>query len=85
MARVPAWMGYIAVDDVDEAANRLKQEGGKVVRGPIDVPGIIRFAVVADPQGAAFMIAKATPPQNRAAALAHRHARHHRLARALRR
>jgi predicted enzyme related to lactoylglutathione lyase len=60
----PGWMGYIAVDDVDEAANRLQQEGGKVVRGPIDVPGIIRFAVVADPQGAAFMIAKATPPQN---------------------
>jgi predicted enzyme related to lactoylglutathione lyase len=60
----PAWMGYIAVDDVDEAANRLKQEGGQVVRGPIDVPGIIRFAVVVDPQGAAFMIAKATPPQN---------------------
>jgi len=60
----PAWMGYIAVDDVDEAANRLKQEGGQVVRGPIDVPGIIRFAVVVDPQGAPFMIAKATPPQN---------------------
>ena len=60
----PAWTGYIAVDDVDEAANRLKQEGGQVVRGPIDVPGIIRFAVVVDPQGAAFMIAKATPPQN---------------------
>jgi predicted enzyme related to lactoylglutathione lyase len=60
----PAWMGYIAVDDVDEAANRMKQEGGQLVRGPIDVSGIIRFAVVADPQGAAFMIAKATPPQN---------------------
>jgi hypothetical protein len=60
----PGWMGYIAVDDVDEAANRLKQEGGQVVRGPIDVPGIIRFAVVTDPQGAAFMIAKATPPQS---------------------
>jgi len=29
-----------------------------VLREPTDVPGIIRFAVVADPQGAAFLIAK---------------------------
>lgn len=54
----PAWMGYIAVDDVDAAAKRLKQEGGTVHREPTDVPGIIRFAVVADPQGAGFLIAK---------------------------
>ena len=54
----PMWMGYIAVDDVDEAANRLEREGGKVHRPPTDVPGIIRFAVVADPQGAGFIIAK---------------------------
>jgi hypothetical protein len=54
----PMWMGYIAVDDVDEAAGRLEREGGKVHRPPTDVPGIIRFAVVADPQGAGFIIAK---------------------------
>lgn len=63
----PMWMGYIAVDDVDEAAKRLEQEGGKVHRPPTDVPGIIRFAVVADPQGAGFIIAKGlvadAPPQ----------------------
>lgn len=54
----PMWMGYIAVDDVDEAAKRLEREGGKVHRPPTEVPGIIRFAVVADPQGAGFIIAK---------------------------
>ncbi|HEV7960351.1 MAG TPA: VOC family protein, partial [Rhizomicrobium sp.] len=54
----PAWMGYIAVDDVDATAKRVQQEGGKVMREPTDVPGIIRFAVVADPQGAGFYIAK---------------------------
>ena len=54
----PAWMGYIAVDDVDATAKRIQQEGGKVMREPTDVPGIIRFAVVADPQGAGFYIAK---------------------------
>jgi predicted enzyme related to lactoylglutathione lyase len=53
----PAWMGYIAVDDVDAAAAKLKREGGTVHRGPETVPDIIRFAVVSDPQGAAFYIA----------------------------
>jgi len=54
----PGWNGYIAVDDVDAIAERLKVEGGVVHRGPIEVPGIIKFAVVADPQGAVFIIAK---------------------------
>ncbi len=63
---VPAWLGYIAVDDVDAAAVKLKREGGTVHREPETVPGVIRFAVVSDPQGAAFYLAKglldATPP-----------------------
>jgi predicted enzyme related to lactoylglutathione lyase len=54
----PAWMGYVAVDDVDAAAEKLKREGGTVHKGPITVPGIIRFAVVSDPQGAGFLIAR---------------------------
>jgi predicted enzyme related to lactoylglutathione lyase len=53
-----AWMGYIAVDDVDAAAVQLKQNGGTVHREPETVPGIIRFAVVSDPQGAGFLIAR---------------------------
>jgi predicted enzyme related to lactoylglutathione lyase len=62
----PGWMGYIAVDDVDEAAAKLEREGGAIHRPPTEVPGIIRFAVVSDPGGAGFMIAKGmgdmTPP-----------------------
>jgi predicted enzyme related to lactoylglutathione lyase len=54
----PAWMGYIHVDDVDDMAARITREGGKVHKGPVDVPGIIRFAAVSDPQGAGFIIAK---------------------------
>lgn len=54
----PCWMGYIGVDDVAEAGRRLTREGGTLHRGPIEVPGIIRFAVVSDPQGAGFLIAK---------------------------
>ena len=54
----PAWMGYIAVEDVDKAAAQLEREGGKVHKPPTDVPGVIRFAVVSDPQGAGFIISK---------------------------
>jgi predicted enzyme related to lactoylglutathione lyase len=52
----PAWMGYIAVDDVDDYCARIKSAGGALHKGPIDIPGVLRFAVVADPHGAGFMI-----------------------------
>jgi uncharacterized protein len=58
-AGVPAaWSGYIAVDDVDVMEARVLQAGGKVVRPADDIPGIGRFAFVADPQGSAFALFK---------------------------
>ncbi|HEY1543604.1 MAG TPA: VOC family protein [Xanthobacteraceae bacterium] len=62
----PAWNGYIAVDDVDDYAARVAKAGGTIHRGPADIPGIARFAVVADPQGTTFMLIKGfsdMPPQ----------------------
>lgn len=52
----PGWMGYIGVDDVDAMAERIKAAGGSVARDPEDIPGVGRFAVVADPHGAFFCI-----------------------------
>src|ERR1700719_1905018 len=54
----PIWNGYVAVDDVDALAKRVTQAGGAVHRGPEDIPGVGRFAVVADPHGASFMLFK---------------------------
>ena len=54
----PVWNGYIAVDDVDDYAARVKQAGGTIHHGPADIPGVARFAVVADPQGAMFQLIK---------------------------
>jgi predicted enzyme related to lactoylglutathione lyase len=54
----PCWMTYIAVDDVDQAAAKIEKLGGVIRHAPRDVPGVIRFAVVADPQGAIFLVAK---------------------------
>ena len=53
-----AWSGYVAVDDVDALEARVLQLGGKVLSPAQDIPEIGRFAVVADPQGASFMLFK---------------------------
>ena len=52
----PSWIGYIAVDNVDTYAKRVTEAGGSIHRPPADIPNIGRFAVVADPQGAAFVL-----------------------------
>lgn len=52
----PGWIGYIAVDDVDAYAKKVEAEGGSVHRQPCDIPGIGRFAVVADPHAAPFVL-----------------------------
>ena len=56
MGARPAWMGYVGVADVDAYAAKVKAAGGAVHHAPQDIPGVGRFAVVADPQGAAFML-----------------------------
>ena len=48
------WTGYIGVDDVDATAERVREAGGSIHREPGDIPGVGRFAVVADPRGAVF-------------------------------
>lgn len=52
----PFWMTYFAVDDADAFLTDAKSLGAKLHRGPDDVPGTGRFALFADPQGAAFGI-----------------------------
>jgi predicted enzyme related to lactoylglutathione lyase len=52
----PGWRGYMGVPDVDAATARLKQSGGTVHREPDDIPGVGRFSLVTDPQGAGFVL-----------------------------
>jgi len=59
----PSWIGYVAVDDVDACAASVKKLGGAVYVEPTDIPGISRFAVVADPQMAAFVLVKWLRPR----------------------
>ena len=54
----PSWRGFIAVDDVDAMAERIKAAGGTICFGPEDIPGVGRLAACNDPQGAFFLIFK---------------------------
>ncbi|HEX7165990.1 MAG TPA: VOC family protein [Acidimicrobiales bacterium] len=56
-AEVPAhWLVYFAVEDVDAALAKVGELGGTALTGVMTIPSGSRFAVVADPQGAAFGI-----------------------------
>jgi hypothetical protein len=44
----------IIVDNIDTALERVKERGGQVLNGPMEVPGGDRVAQCLDPQGADF-------------------------------
>lgn len=52
----PHWLSYVAVDDVDQTAERVSGLGGTVVAPPMDVMDMGRMAVVQDPSGAIFAL-----------------------------
>lgn len=53
---VPGWLYYAMVDDVDKAASQVEQLGGKVLNGPMEVPGGDRIIQCMDPQGGMFAL-----------------------------
>jgi uncharacterized protein len=55
------WIGYISVDDVDAHVEKIVEAGGKLLKPAADVPGMLRFAVMADPQGAAIVVFTSNP------------------------
>jgi predicted enzyme related to lactoylglutathione lyase len=75
MPAPPHWLCYVLVPDADRAAETAARAGGKIVMGPMDVPGGDRIAGGLDPQGAAFAVharaagaAKAVAKQRKAPA-----------------
>lgn len=56
--QVPSyWMPYFNVSDVDAMFKKARDAGAKEMVAPQDFPGG-RFAIVQDPQGAAFGLFK---------------------------
>jgi len=54
----PHWLDYVGVEDVDATTRRAEELGGHVTVPPTEIPDVGRFAVLLDPQGAAFAIYK---------------------------
>jgi predicted enzyme related to lactoylglutathione lyase len=57
-AQIPApmWLYYFNVGDIDAAAQRVTGNGGKVLIGPMEVPGGGWIVQATDPQGAMFAL-----------------------------
>jgi uncharacterized protein len=57
----PHWIAYIQVSNCDAIAAKAKATSAKFHLEPMTMEGVGRFAVIADPQGAAFAIFQALP------------------------
>ena len=54
--RAVGWLLYVRVPDVHQAAETAKELGGKLLNGPMEVPGNDYIAQLMDPQGIAFAV-----------------------------
>jgi predicted enzyme related to lactoylglutathione lyase len=57
----PHWQPYFMVDDSDATLRKAQSLGTKEHFGPMDIPEVGRFAVLHDPQGAAFAVIAMNP------------------------
>ncbi|MFO1467044.1 MAG: VOC family protein [Steroidobacteraceae bacterium] len=48
------WMFYFGVKSIAQAKSAIESGGGKVLHGPLEVPGGDWIVIASDPQGAAF-------------------------------
>lgn len=58
----PHWIGVVNVSDCDGTIARAQAMGGSVLAGPMDIPGVGRYATLADSTGAAFSIMQSAHP-----------------------
>lgn len=62
MMKAPAhWMYYVNVANIEATLAKVKDKGGQVLNGPMDIPGGDRIAQCMDPQGAMFAIYESGP------------------------
>lgn len=58
----PAWLFYVAVDDVDASVAKAKAAGATVLMPPFEIPDIGRIAMLTDPQGNPFYVMRGQSP-----------------------
>jgi predicted enzyme related to lactoylglutathione lyase len=55
----PSWLSYVLVADSNRAVAAAKAAGGRLLHGPMQVPGGSWIALLTDPQGGAFAVQEA--------------------------
>ena len=55
-APVPLWIFYFRVADIDKASEYITSHGGRLLQGPIEIPGGEFIIQGLDPQGALFAL-----------------------------
>jgi uncharacterized protein len=55
----PSWLSYVHVADSTRAVAAAKGAGGRLLHGPMEVPGGTWIALMMDPQGGAFAVQEA--------------------------
>jgi hypothetical protein len=55
---ISQWVSWLSVPDVDEAVQRAESAGADILRGPEELEGRGRFAVLTDPQGALLALVR---------------------------
>ncbi|HYM42678.1 MAG TPA: VOC family protein [Steroidobacteraceae bacterium] len=55
-ATPPSWLSYVQVADSGRAVSAAKGAGGRLLHGPMEVPGGSWIALFMDPQGGAFAV-----------------------------
>ena len=72
----PSWIGYLGTPDLDHSLAQATAAGGSIVKQATEIPAIGRFAILADPAGAHFILFQghgqgAAPPPAEPGALGH--------------
>jgi predicted enzyme related to lactoylglutathione lyase len=62
------WIGYVAVESVDATVEGLLKAGAQACVPPTTYPGVGRFSMLRDPQGAPFYVMK---PESQAGGVSH--------------
>ncbi len=53
---IPFWLYYFNIGDIDDAMMRVRAASGRILAGPIEVPGDRWIVQCTDPQGAIFAL-----------------------------
>ena len=56
------WLAYVGVDDINASTEKAKSLGATIHKGPMEIPNIGWFSVLADPTGATIALFQPAKP-----------------------